>query len=335
VLGLKLGNRTATPAPAPPALSYERTVPRGYVHVRALSEVFLTDSAQTGPDTYVLAAQLPRAHTLWSDRQLAHHDPVVTVEVGRQSAFLIAHQYCGVPVGTKVYLEWLRFQVKDLKAYHDDGVAPPEGIVHARLTDRQERDGFLSAMEFHGQLTIGERVAMEVGGRFHMMPREEYGLLRAHGRARKGLGKWPAQRPVPHPVAPAMTGRRDERNIVLEERMVSSSIDERSRYALIVDESHPAYFDHPHDHVTGSLILEMYRQAAIATAYRTRAMPAPLATVTGCQVRFSEFAELDAQSECSAWVSDVSADGVVTVRLVLHQLGADIADAELTLLPVR
>jgi hypothetical protein len=313
-------------------LSYDRTVPRAYVHVKALSEVFLTDSAQVGPDAFVLAAQLPRAHTLWSDRRLAHHDPVVTVEIGRQAAFLIAHQYCGVPVGTKVYLEYLNFEVKDLQAYQDDGLAPPEGVVHARLSDKVERDGFLAALEFHGELVIGKRTAMAVGGRFHMMPRQEYGVLRAQGRARKALGQ-NGPRPAARPVPAVSVGRHDERNVVLEEVLVSASIHEKSRYALIVDESHPAYFDHPHDHVTGSLILEFYRQAAIATAYRTRAIPAPVATVTGCRVRFHEFAELDAPAECTAWVSDVSATGAVTLHLVLHQLGADIAEAQLDLLP--
>jgi hypothetical protein len=175
-------------------------------------------------------------------------------------------------------------------------------------------------------------VAMAVGGRFHMLPRTEYGLLRAQGRARKALGH-SGPRPPARPVPAASVGRHDERNVVLEEVLVSSSIHERSRYALIVDESHPAYFDHPHDHVTGSLILEFYRQAAIATACRTRAIPRPVATVTGCRVRFHEFAELDALTEASAWVSDVSASGVITMRLVLHQLGADIAEAQLDLLP--
>lgn len=309
-----------------PELSYEQTVPRGLVHVRALSEVFVTDSVQTGPDRFVLGAQLPRAHSTWSDRLLADHDPLVSVEVGRQAAFLIAHRYCGVPVGTKMFLERLDFRVRDLSAYTDNRLSPPEGVVRAELLDRQVRDGFLTVMEFRGELELGGRVAMEVSGRIQMLPRAEYEVLRAQGRARKRLDGTANPLPEPRPAAPSAVGRADARNMVIHPTGPG-------RFALIVDETHPAYFDHPHDHVTGSLLLEMYRQASIVAAHRAGALATPVAAVTGCRLRFLEFAELDALTECAVEVGAVSPSGTVEVHATLTQLGARIADATVELTP--
>lgn len=74
-------------------LSHERTVARTLVHVRALSEVFISDSARDGEDSFVAGVQLPRTHGTWGDRGTAYHDPVITLEVGRQAVFLDLHHY--------------------------------------------------------------------------------------------------------------------------------------------------------------------------------------------------------------------------------------------------
>ncbi|XKK40185.1 hypothetical protein HFP72_05480 [Nocardiopsis sp. ARC36] len=47
-------------------LDYDSTVPRGLVHRNAVSEVFVTDSQQTGESTFDVAAQLPAATSCWS-----------------------------------------------------------------------------------------------------------------------------------------------------------------------------------------------------------------------------------------------------------------------------
>lgn len=324
--GLQVINQVPTVELGSQELSYEQTVPRGLVHVRALSEVFITDSVRTGPDRYLLGVQLPRSHSMWSDRLLADHDPLVSVEVGRQAAFLIAHRYGGVPVGTKMFLERLDFRVRDLSAYQDNRLSPPEGVVRAELLNRQERDGFRTVMEFRGELELGGKVAMEVSGRIQLLQRAEYQVLRAQGRARKRLDGTANPLPHPRPAAPSEVGRADARNMVIHPAGPG-------RFALIVDESHPAYFDHPHDHVTGSLLLELYRQASISAAHRAGVLATPVAAVTGCRLRFFEFAELDALTECEVVVNGVSPTGVVEVHATLTQLGTQVADATIELTP--
>jgi hypothetical protein len=315
------------PTAAPTELRYERTVPRSLVHVRAVSEVFTTDSAQIGPDEYAIAVQLPRVHTLWSDRQYRFHDPLISMEVSRQSAFQIMHQHYEVPPSWHFILRWLEFNVRDLEAYADDRRSPPEGHCRGRLLDRTRGDGFVT-MEFEGDLTLRGAVAMSMSGAIHGMRDAEYDLLRGQSRGRKDLAA-AAPPPSGGRLDRELVGRGDQNNVVLVD---GGEVGEQEfRYVLFVDEGHAAFFDHPHDHVTGSLILEFYRQAAIATACRVRGLAPSTAIVLRCALTFLDFAELEAETECTARVVSEPDGGAVTVAVELRQLGKDLGNAELTL----
>ena len=128
-----------------------------------------------------------------------------------------------------------------------------------------------------------------------------------------------------------MVARRDPRNVVIYDLDPGGTDDtEEHAYGLLVDQGHPSYFDHPHDHVTGSLILEFCRQAGIATARRVEGL-SDTAVVTGCSMRFEEFAELDSRTSCRASVARVTAAGDVLVDVDLVQSGEDIAHVQLQL----
>ena len=64
------------------------------------------------------------------------------------------------------------------------------------------------------------------------------------------------------------------------------------RYTAIVDRTHPCFFDHPLDHLPGALVIEVYRQAAIAAAASDGVGEPADAVVTRCAVQLSDFAEL-------------------------------------------
>ena len=312
----------------PVELSYERTISRSEVHVRGLSEVFIADSEHTAPEEFVTALQIPRTHGLWGDRLTDCHDPVITLEIGRQTVFHVLHHYYDVPADWKFVLRRIDFRVVDLDAYHDDRVTPPEGSARVRLVSKTQSHGILEG-SFEGDVTIGDAQAMVMSADITVLSPYNYTLLRAKGRGRKPLDATP-QLTDPRPVAPALVGRSAPRNVVLHEPEAGAEDDDgRMCFGLIVDEGHPAFFDHPHDHVTGSLILELYRQAAIATASRADALPSARAVVTACSMTFAEFAELDALTECEAAVTRIGARGEVAVDLPLLQFGETIAQAQL------
>ena len=311
-------------------LGREFSVARGLVHVRALSEIFLSDSARVGRDAYVAAFQLPRTHGLWGDRQPGHHDPVVSLEVGRQAVFLTLHHHCEVPANWKFVLRRVDFRVVDIEAYADDGVRPPEGVANVRLVSRTDTHGHLDAT-FEGELLVGDRTAMVMSADITVLSPYNYTLLRAKGRGRRprdGTDPFGTGR---RKLDPELVGRLGPRNVVLYDLDPDAPADAPEQaFGLVVDESHPAYFDHPHDHVTGSLILEFCRQAGIATARRLEGLSAG-AQVTGCSMSFAEFAELDSRTECRASVARVTGRGDVLVDVRLIQFGEEIATVQLQL----
>ena len=119
------------------------------------------------------------------------------------------------------------------------------------------------------------------------LPGPRYARLRDRAR-----GASRDERP-PRPVAlpPAAVGRHDPRNVVISDPV---ALDDGTRFeaAIVVDEGHPVYFDHPLDHIPALLILEAFRQTAVVATARTASVAPERLLLTGLQVRFTEFAEL-------------------------------------------
>ena len=317
-----------SPVATRPRLRFDQTVPRALAHRRALAEVYVCDSAQVGDEEFVLALQVPRAHSLWFDRHGAHHDPFSVAEACRQGAFVVVHRYLRIPQGLPFSLQRVEFRVEDLGAYRDDGANPLEAICELRLDETHREGETLVALSFRGDLTIGATPAMTMSGALVFLPPDDYEVLRAHQRGRKSRAGAGARRPVP-PVEPALVGRRDERNVVIAEP-AEDHLSGELRFPVVVDETHPFFFDHEQDHLPGPLIVEAYRQSAIFAARRAGRIGSPVATVVGCRASFSDFAELDADTECAAIVR-VGEGPRVCVDIALLQLGKRIAEAKLEL----
>lgn len=326
------GDAAAATPPRATDLSFEQTVPRSLAHRRALGEVFVADSARAGDDEFLLALQVPRAHSLWFDRRFPRHDPLGLVEATRQGAFVVVHRYVEVPRGVPFSLRRLRFRVDDLDAFRDDEASPLQGVARLRIVDQQRQGAEMGQIAFSGDVWIDARRAITIAGDIVFMPRSDYEALRAHQRSRKDLAATPP--PPPPRMEESLVGRFDERNVVLGPAATAASHRE-ARYRLVVDPTHPSFFDHPYDHAPGPLIAEAYRQAAIATAVRAGVLVSPQAAVTACEADFVDFAEFEAVIECSAAIAKTSPDGRVTAAVGLHQLGKRIATGRMELAPQR
>ncbi|MGW3342184.1 AfsA-related hotdog domain-containing protein [Nonomuraea rubra] len=301
-------------------LTFDQTVPRSLAHRQAVGEVFVTDSAP-GPDgDFLVAVQVPRAHSLWFDRLVPFHDPFSTAEAARQGSFVVLHRYFGVPVGLPFSLLRWQFRVHDLAAYRDDERSPLQGVLRYQVNDKS-KGGELGDLTLSGELTIGSSTAMSFNGDVVFFGKADYAALREFQQARK---------PPPDPAAsavtpldPALVGRRDRRNVV---------IGDGERFPYVIDTSHPSYFDHAYDHVPGPFIVEGFRQSAVVAAVRAGELPSPVAAVLGCTTTFGSFGEFGALLECSAEVTG-AAGGRVTVALELHQYGKRLASAGIELGP--
>ena len=310
-------------------LSYEQTVSRELAHRRAVGEVFVTDSAQTGEDQCVLAVQLPRAHSLWSDRRPDYHDPFASGEAARQGSFVVIHRHLGIPVGLPFTMRTFEFAVESLDAYRDDQRAPLDGILHYRLSDKRVSGGQLGSMRIDGEMTIGGVLAMRFGGDVVFMSGDDYRALRAFQRSRKRIEPGTRPDPVP-PLAPGVVGRTDGRNVVIGQPLDMAG---PRRFPLVIDLSHPSYFDHSYDHVPGPLCVEAFRQAAIVTAHESSAIPSPVVAMTGCQVAFADFGEYEQTLFCSAEIVSRAEGRPVRLQVGLHQFDSELVTGYIELTP--
>jgi len=324
-------HEAAQSAPAQTDLTFDQTVPRAIAHRQAVGEVFITDSARIAEDEFLLAWQIPRAHSLWGDRRVPFHDPFATAEAARQGCFVIVHRYLGIPLDLPFSLQRFEFQVtSDLRPYRDDERTPLQGLLRYRIGQQEFRGGELGSMTIQGDLEIGGVPTMTISGDVVFLSRDDYRALRSFQRSRKPLGSVPPHKPVT-PVAPAAVGRRDERNIVVGEPAALAFPAGLLRYPLVIDRSHPSYFDHDYDHVPGPFIVEGSRQAGLLAAGSSGVLSAP-AAMTGLTATFADFGEFEAPLDYSAEATE-GPGGRVNVRVGLHQFGAEIAEGRIELTP--
>jgi len=326
-------NLSPAKLPADVALSFEQTVPRSVAHRRAVGEVFVTDSAELDAERFLIAWQVPRAHALWGDREACYHDPFSVAEAARQGCFVVVHRHLGLPVGLPFSLRRFSFRVLDLEPFGDDRRHPLQGLLDYRLTSREFSGGELGSMTIDGLVHIGGAQAMTVSGDVVFVSQRDYQALRAYQRSRKPLAAvGPAVPAVPAPAA--AVGRRDSRNVVIG----AAGNPAAPRWPLVIDRSHPSYFDHDYDHVPGPFIVEGFRQAALLCATGSGALDSPVAALTSLDTTFADFGEFEAPLHYEA--GPAAAAGVAApagpehlVQVGLYQFGQEIARADIGLTP--
>ncbi|WP_225803448.1 AfsA-related hotdog domain-containing protein [Streptomyces sp. NK15101] len=316
-------------------LAFDQTVPRSLAHRRQVGEVFVTDSAQGSEEDFHLSFQIPRAHSLWSDRQAGFHDPFASAEAARQSIFVLLHRHVGVPVGLPFSLQRITLRVADPQAYAHDGTSALQGYVHYRVAERQGKGSDVVSMVLEGVMEIGGRRAMTLSAVLAFMSQEDYDIFRAFQRARKPVAE--ARRTPVRRLDPGLVGRENPRNVVIglpEHGAPEDAVphDGVFRFLPAADPHHPAFFDHEYDHVPGPLMVEAMRQAALVAACRTGAA-GPHALTVGCEAAFLDFAEFEADLVHEAVVGAPGADGRVPVTVVLRQFGKPVVEGRIELLP--
>ncbi|MGX1809619.1 AfsA-related hotdog domain-containing protein [Nocardia sp. NPDC055321] len=306
-------------------LTFDQTVPCALAHRRAVGEVFVTDSARLANGDVWVAIQLPRAHSLWFDRSLAIHDPLSVAEAARQGTFVALHRHCGVPLGVPFSLKSWRFEIATLGPFVDNERAPLEGFVRYRVGKRVSLGSNFEELSLEGQVSIGGVLAMTAHAEIVFFPPDDYKAIRSFQRSGQGFAG-PDTLDLPKRMDSSAVGRSDPRNVVIGDGGDYVG----SRFPLVVDVSHPSFFDHSYDHAPGPLLVEGFRQAAIVAATRAGALETPVCLVAGCDVAFTHFGELDSPMECSAAVVS-GRPGVVAVQVGLHQDGRELAAGTLEL----
>ncbi|WP_199863434.1 MULTISPECIES: ScbA/BarX family gamma-butyrolactone biosynthesis protein [unclassified Streptomyces] len=230
-------------------LSFDRTVSRRLVHRASVTEVFLTDAAVAGTDRFLVGAQLPRNHALYRPEETGQADFMLLVEAVRQAGIFLSHRYHDVPLGHHFIFKALSLRISDPAALRVGGGPLPVVLDVKVVTPAGGRNPRRFDARFDMVIEVGGRECARASAGVTVIDGVRYGRLRQRGRTAQ-----PAARPAP-PVGSGEEGR----GVLLPVAGAPGT------WQLLVDPTHPGYFEHPSDHVPGMLLLEAFRQAALLT----------------------------------------------------------------------
>ncbi|HEU4393534.1 MAG TPA: AfsA-related hotdog domain-containing protein [Solirubrobacterales bacterium] len=313
--------------------SFETTLPRELAHKRAVEEIFLTDVIIDQARELVIAgAQLPRSHALYNEVDNGIHDLLLILEIGRQGMTIYGHIGFAVPEETAFVMSGLRAEVVDLEALRQ-GDGPAELVIDVPFgEERRDGRGRVRGYTLKGSGAIDGRPTIEFSGEARLIPEALYERVRS-----VSVGEGVEIPPPPVPADPARVGRRSPANVVVGD---VDNHDGELRCALIADPSHPAFFDHPLDHVPGMLMLETARQAAVLHV-GARGWPPQQAVVDACEAHFTQYAALSPPALCCVRPREgLSAEGASpggspapaeNLRVHFSQAGTDIGYVDMRL----
>jgi 2-oxo-3-(phosphooxy)propyl 3-oxoalkanoate synthase len=273
-----------------PTLGFEARVPSPEVHKRAVEEVLLTDAAAAGHEGFFCAAQLPRSHRTYVPNGGRHHDLLLLLEVVRQATILAGHRYLDIPTDRQFLLRNVELAIDDLDACRRRAV-PAHAIVRLVAGNIRHLDGVVASFELRGWVSIDGRPAASGMGTCLCLASDDYRALRGTPLQASPAGFTPPA--TGGRAHPAEVGRMDDGEVVVSEIMRPAP--GAAQAEVVVDPAHPAFFDHPLDHVPATLLLEAGRQLARATL----SAEADAITVA-CRAQFLAFAELQPPVTCRA-----------------------------------
>ncbi|WUH89375.1 hypothetical protein OG900_03910 [Streptomyces sp. NBC_00433] len=296
------------------ALGFDQFVPPMTVNRRSPREVFVTDHARIGPDEFAIAVRVAHDHPLWSDQRAPWHDPVAMTEAFRQAFVVARHEYLDVQRGTPSAVQQVTLDVWELDAFRADGETPLQGVVKVRVTQTD------STFDIAGDFLVGGVRAMSLSFGSILFPRESYHEIRDYQRSRRALDAGSV--PDAKPIDPELVGRRDRGNVVIGPAV------RPDRYPLLVDRTHPSFFDRDYDHIPASLLIEAMRQSALRSAAEA-GLCAGDAALTRAELDFGIFVEIDVPAECA--VSVTGRPGGVSASIGIDQAGVRVASGTLEL----
>ncbi|MCX4097505.1 AfsA-related hotdog domain-containing protein [Nocardia sp. alder85J] len=251
-----------TTLPLPPATLDRisaRAVDRRWVHRSAISEVFLTDIARTGPGTFVACCQLPRRHFYFTDHAGSGPDPMLLLECARQAETCCAHIGLGLPLDTRFVLDRWHLRLIPLPDHSDR--APTElrvEIESALVRTRGTAHTHTYTMTLRTPAGPVGVVTMTVT----YLSSASYEAIRRFSRSSPPPSSADVPLPARSTVPAERTGRSDPRNVLLENMFPGQ--DGSMCATVVVPVDHPVIFDHPLDHLPGFGVTEAAGQLAVA-----------------------------------------------------------------------
>jgi hypothetical protein len=321
-------------------VSYTTTIPRELVHKHATESVLLTDVVPLGRTRFLCAGQVPREHRLFNDSMppcYDRYDLMLIIELARQGGLTVTHRELGVPVSYQTVFSYLEITTFDPEPNEPMTVPSPVLMdlniakrYHGSGSDQARRrtDVTLAGLDMKITFVIDELPIATAAGSFRLYPPPEYNAMRAHVRGMKPIEDAPPLE-VPAPVDADAVGRIEPDNVVIGDVKVR---DGKFDAAVRDDSTHAFFYDHPLDHMPGTLMCEAYRQLAIYAAAEMHDLDPHTAVVTNINSTFTNFGEPELPMRVAASVGEPREgrsddEYIVRVQLGLSQVGFEISQA--------
>ncbi|WP_256106108.1 AfsA-related hotdog domain-containing protein [Streptomyces sp. ODS05-4] len=305
--------------PALRELDFVRSVDRRLLHRRALSEVFLTDTAAVDGQRFLAGAQLPSSHAYFTDH-VGHSvvDPMLLLECARQAETCGAHRHLGVDDDTKFVLQSWSMRLPGL--FHAHSGDPAELTMQVSTDRAAGASAPARSAAYHLRFLVSGQEVGEVRMAVGYVSSAAYSVIRSKRRGRPPVSSDDVA-PLPATVQPAEVGRANAVNALLTEPVRDG---DGIVAGVRIPTDNPSMFDHAQDHLPGMVLTEAARQAALLCGARVLGQPAGATTLVGFDLAFTRFAELDAPTTVSATAGRQS-DGIHTFRVAFRQDGEEIA----------
>jgi hypothetical protein len=282
--------------------SFEQTVPRSLVHKHSLDNVLLTEVRAAEHDRFLCAGRLPTAHWFFNDAgRTPQRDILFYTELGRQASIAISHAFLDVSPDEVFIFEGSYAAVTE--GAWKSSPSSTEPVVEVKILETtRRRNNAVNRVVAEHNIRLGDVHVFRGIGAWTVQPAALFQRLRRMSASRS--------------AAPSSAGLDEARlradrfpgecdNVVISLAEYSDDTDEFVA-SLIVDDSHPYFFDHPCDHVPGMLLLEACSQLALA-AFADTACAAPGTTgICAYDVSFAQFVECGRPTTLRAQVDAVT-----------------------------
>ncbi len=220
---------------------------------------------------------------------------MILLEAVRQAGIFISHEYYGVPQqGWAFIFRKAAVSVSNLLAMKV-GDTPGRLVMRVYFERRFHSEEMLTGAVVRSDLSLDDMPVGEIRGSFSFLPRPMYEAMRSAGRAAKALPDMPYV-PTARPLSPERVARVDSRNVVVAQ---ATTDDSTAVYEVIVNNDHPSLSDHKLDHISGMLITEAFRQAAVCALLEVGELPDNVvAAPRAFDVVFTDFAEHELPLYC-------------------------------------
>jgi len=297
-------------------LNFEQTVPRAWVHKRSLDNVLLTEIRAAEENRFICAGRLPTAHCFFNDTgRTPHKDILFYTELGRQASLAVCHAFLDVSTEDVFIFEGSDAAITEA-AWTPAGGSPRDSVaIEIRIRDLTRRkNNAVSRVVTEHTMWVGGQHVFHGTGAFTIQPAALFQRLRrtsaAPNRVTSAGGRqdgWTGARAT---HAPRASGG----NIAISAPQRGDATGEFAA-SLIVDHTHPYFFDHPCDHVPGMLLLEGCAQLALTAFGETTGVEA--AGISAYDVSFRQFVESGVETKLTAHADAArNIDGLASAPVV-------------------